>query len=133
MQFNILLNEPNKPAPPAAMQLVILLNEPNKPAEARAVPRQGSVSCPGFTVSGAGALTVDEGPLTLVRRAENGDTVQLWPSTPRSRTSLFWRGLVAADAHELAGALERNETLKTLGLGINNIGSDGARYVAAAL
>jgi hypothetical protein len=32
------------------------------------------------------------------------------------------RGLVAADAHELAGMLERNKTLKTLNLAGNNVG-----------
>jgi hypothetical protein len=40
--------------------------------------------------------------------------------------SLRVRGLVDVDAYELAGALERNKTLKTLSLISNNIGADGS-------
>jgi hypothetical protein len=51
-------------------------------------------------------------------------------NTTLTRLDLWGRGLVDA-AHELAGALERNKTLKTLNYD-NNIGPDGARHLAAA-
>jgi hypothetical protein len=56
-------------------------------------------------------------------------------NTTLTHLGLVGRGLVAADAHELAGmpVLERNRTLETLNLADNNIGDDGARHLAAAL
>jgi hypothetical protein len=42
-------------------------------------------------------------------------------------------GLVAADVYELAGALERNRTVKTLDVTCNKIGAAGACHLAAAL
>jgi Ran GTPase-activating protein (RanGAP) involved in mRNA processing and transport len=53
-------------------------------------------------------------------------------NTTLTHLGLRDRGLVDADAHELAGALERNKSLKTLDMDTNN-GPDGARYLAAAL
>jgi Ran GTPase-activating protein (RanGAP) involved in mRNA processing and transport len=53
-------------------------------------------------------------------------------NTTLTSLNLSCRGFVAADAHELAGALERNRTLKVLDLDSNNIG-DGSRLLAAAL
>jgi hypothetical protein len=51
-----------------------------------------------------------------------------WLNTMLTHLRLFWSELVDTAAHELAWALERNKTLKTLYLGSNNIGSDGARH-----
>jgi Ran GTPase-activating protein (RanGAP) involved in mRNA processing and transport len=59
-------------------------------------------------------------------------TAALALNTTLTTLSLVVRGLVAADALELAGALERNRTLKVLDLSFNNIGDD-SRLLAAAL